>query len=303
MRWILATAMVTAAVVVGTDSPRTTSTVAGAQAQRLLVWATYYGWYDNTPPGCATAYSGCAKGTGTYRNPITFASDKHEFPVGTILYYPTLEKYIVMGDDCQECDLEWSGRGPDGGPRFHHLDIWTGGKGGNEFDAINCEDALTQGLPDGKPLPTPFVENPPRNEPVSKEPIFNAKTGHCFGGAKTSSTHGRYRNALSGKCLANRGGVAVLKRCDRAGDENLTFDGAFFVAKGRCLQTKGKRGGWAMDFAACTGGPREQWSVNPNGTITWIQYTRCVSDAHGVVKLTKCVASGADIWSFKRERG
>jgi hypothetical protein len=28
-------------------------------------YVTYYGWYDNTPPGCGTAYSGCAGGTGT----------------------------------------------------------------------------------------------------------------------------------------------------------------------------------------------------------------------------------------------
>src|SRR5579859_5598692 len=98
------------------------------QPKAVPVWATYYGWFDNTPPGCATAYSGCARGTGTFKNPITFASDKQEFPVGTILYYPALEKYLKMGDDCQECDEDWSGKGPDGGPRFRHLDIWIGGK-------------------------------------------------------------------------------------------------------------------------------------------------------------------------------
>jgi hypothetical protein len=26
-------------------------------------YATYYGWFTNTPPGCATAYSGCAHST------------------------------------------------------------------------------------------------------------------------------------------------------------------------------------------------------------------------------------------------
>src|SRR5579875_761970 len=67
-------------------------------ATKVEIFATYYGWYDNTPPGCSTAYKPyCAGGTGTYRDPITFASYAKEFPVGTRLYYPTVEKYFVMG--------------------------------------------------------------------------------------------------------------------------------------------------------------------------------------------------------------
>jgi hypothetical protein len=142
-------------------------TSAAKTPRAVEVYTTYYGWFDNTPPGCATAFSACAHGNGTYKHPITFASDKNEFPVGTILYYPTIEKYVVMGDDCEECDEDWSGKGPDGGPHFHHVDLWIDGKGGNEFDVINCEDGLTQGLPDGSPLQTPFIVDPPANMPVS----------------------------------------------------------------------------------------------------------------------------------------
>ena len=98
-----------------TSATRKPAAAAAKQPKAVEVYATYYGWYDNTPPGCATAYSGCARGNGTYAHPITFASDKKEFPVGTILYYPTIEKYVRMGDDCQECDEDWSGKGPDGG--------------------------------------------------------------------------------------------------------------------------------------------------------------------------------------------
>ena len=127
-------------------------------------YVTYYGWYDNTPPGCGTAYSGCAGGTGTYKDPITLASDKAEFPVGTIIYYPTVEKYFVMGDSCGECTQDWSNPngGPDGGPGLHHVDLWIGGKGADEFDVIDCEDALTQGKPSGAPLLTPVEVTPPR---------------------------------------------------------------------------------------------------------------------------------------------
>jgi len=278
---------------------------AGEGARQVLIYATYYGWYDNTPPGCATAYSGCAGGTGTYAHPITFASSKKEFPVGTILYYPTLEKYVVMGDDCQECDLDWTGKGPDGGPRFRHVDLWTGGKGGDEFDAINCEDALTQGLPDGTPIETPFIEDPPKDLPVSGEAIFDAKTGHCFGGARTSSSHGRYENSAAGTCLddaaSTAGTPATLAPCGGTPSEDLTYDGAFLVRGRLCLETTGSKPGARLVFAGCNGNADEQWSINPNGTITWIQYTFCVAEAGAAVELAKCSGSASDHWSFTSE--
>ncbi|HLH45980.1 MAG TPA: RICIN domain-containing protein [Acidimicrobiales bacterium] len=271
----------------------------------MEVYATYYGWYDNTPPGCATAYSGCARGTGTYADPITFASDKKEFPVGTRLYYPTVEKYFRMGDDCQECDLDWSGHGPDGGPRFHHVDLWIGGQGGNEFDAINCEDGLTQGLPDGSPLTTPFIEDPPRGLPVSMEPLFDTRTGHCFGGATTSSTTGRYRDKATGTCLADTtGGTAgpvTVAPCGPGASDRIVYDGAFLVHGQQCLETSGGRDGSKVVWADCNGNDREQWEVNPDGTITWVQYTRCLAPSgHGVV-MTACTGRAAERWLFHRE--
>jgi hypothetical protein len=284
------------------------SATAAKKPKAVEVYATYYGWYDNTPPGCATAYSGCARGNGSYKDPITFASDKHEFPVGTILYYPTIEKYVRMGDDCQECDQDWSGKGPDGGPRLHHVDIWIDGKNGNEFDVINCEDALTQGLPDGKPLLTPFIEHPPSDMPVSKEPLFNSRTNHCFGGATTTTTYGRYRNSKSGKCLEDPGDSATsgvraeLARCSTGAAEKLAFDGAFFLAGKLCLQTQSGKPGAAITFATCNGNDREQWEINPNGTVAWIQYARCITDVAGKVDLGKCTRSSADHWKFTSER-
>ncbi len=268
---------------------------------------TYYGWYDNTPPGCATAYSGCAGGIGSYKDPITFASYVKEFPVGTIVYYPTVEKYFVMGDSCQECKADWVGKGPDGGPHLHHLDLWIGGKGGNEFDVINCEDALTQGLPDGKPLLTPVIIDPPSNLPVSTEALFSVRTGHCFGGATTETSHGRYRNKESGRCLADKGGSGtsgsplVLATCSTAASEDLAYDGAFFVVNKLCLHTEGSSTGSRLDFTICSGNPRQQWSINGNGTISWIQYLKCLNDVNGAVVLGKCSPSPVNEWSYKAE--
>jgi ricin-type beta-trefoil lectin protein len=289
-----------------TSAVRTTGAAAD-QPKSVEVYATYYGWYDNTPPGCATAYSGCAGGNGTYRHPITFASDKQEFPVGTILYYPTIEKYVRMGDDCQECDEDWSGKGPDGGPHLHHLDVWIGGKGGNAFDVINCEDGLTQGLPNGSPLLTPFIENPPSDMPVSTEPLFNSRTNHCFGGATTSTSYGRYKNVKAGKCLedpgysARSGARAELASCSTGAAEKLAFDGAFFVIHKLCLQTQSGKRGAAIRFTTCNGNDRQQWEINPNGTIAWIQYAMCIDDVSGKVELASCASTAADRWDFVSE--
>jgi hypothetical protein len=313
--WVLAGVLAFCAVgLVATSTPSgaSQSAVSAARASAAAarqptvveVYATYYGWYDNTPPGCATAYSGCAGGTGTYQHPITFASDKHEFPVGTILYYPTIEKYVRMGDDCQECDQDWSGKGPDGGPRLHHVDLWIGGKDGNEFDVINCEDALTQGTPSGAPLLTPFIVNPPANMPVSTEPLFDSASNHCFGGATTSTTSGQYKDVKSGTCLEDPGDSgtpgtgAQLAPCSASASEQVAFDGAFFVVHNLCLQTASGRSGAAITFAACNGNDRQQWEINSNGTIAWIQYAMCIADVSGQVRLSNCTSAAADRWDF-----
>ena len=102
-----------------------TATAAPAHAsttRNFLV--TLYGWPDNSPPGDAIAYPenegyptihDVASGTGTYADPITYATDQAELPVGTIVYYSYLHRYFIMEDDCTECDEDWTGQGPDGG--------------------------------------------------------------------------------------------------------------------------------------------------------------------------------------------
>jgi Ricin-type beta-trefoil lectin domain len=272
-------------------------------------YVTYYGWYDNTPPGCATAYSGCARGTGTYSDPITFASDKAEFPVGTIIYYPTVEKYFFMGDSCGECIQDWSNPhgGPDGGPGLHHVDLWIGGKGADEFDVIDCEDALTQGKPNGAPLLTSVEVNPPSNLPVSTQPLYNDKTNKCFGGMTVSTTHGQYSNRSSGDCITapgkTVGTLADAKKCTGAADQDLAFNGAFFMINKLCLNAVSGAGkvGSKLDYATCGGGPNEQWEINANGTISTIQEGLCIAQSGTGLELAKCTTADSEKWTFKSE--
>jgi hypothetical protein len=130
-------------------------------------YVTLYGWPDNSPPGDGTAFgSGHAGGTGTYSNPITFATDQHELAPGTIVYYPYLHRYFIMQDECVECDQDWANG-------KYHIDLWVGGKGGNTSSVLNCEDALTQDS-------AQVILSPPSNEPVDTTPLFNSSTNKCY---------------------------------------------------------------------------------------------------------------------------
>ena len=143
---------------------------AAGSATTEQTFLTFYGWWDNTPPGGDISYPQIhqtAGGTGTYADPITFATDSSEQPPGTIVYVPRVGKYFIMEDGCEECSSDWNGHGPNGGPNLRHLDLWLGGKGGNAFDAIECEDALTNYNTDGTPSMEPVIVNPPSNETVT----------------------------------------------------------------------------------------------------------------------------------------
>ena len=104
---------------------------------------TFYGFPDNDPPGpaiakdCGRGY--IAGGTGTYSDPVTFASAEGEFNSCEIIYDPYIQKYLRYEDHCADCTVNWK-RG------VVHIDIWTGNNslsGGD--DQINCEFALTTG--------------------------------------------------------------------------------------------------------------------------------------------------------------
>jgi len=106
---------------------------------------TFYGYPDNDPPGPATAYD-CGRsfeagGTGTYADPLTFASAPGEFDQCEIIYDPYTRKYLRFEDTCAQCTTDW-----EASPRINHIDVWTGSptnNGGQE--QIECENELTPG--------------------------------------------------------------------------------------------------------------------------------------------------------------
>ena len=124
---------------------------------------TFYGWPDNDPPSAQTAYN-CgnrnfvAGGSGTYADPLTFASAPGEYSQCEIVYVPYLKKYARLEDYCAQCGettplllSAWTGGGlmrvlavTDRSNGKSHIDIWTGSSTSSGGQAqINCEDALT----------------------------------------------------------------------------------------------------------------------------------------------------------------
>ena len=132
------------------------------------LYVTFYGWPDNSPPGAGIAYPGLhsqAGGTGSYADPITFATDAREFAPGTILYVPFIEKYVIMEDGCAECSTDWA-RGK------WHIDIWMNSNGSYDSQVLACENDWTQS--------TAQVEiDPPSNRPVTLPPLFDTSKGVC----------------------------------------------------------------------------------------------------------------------------
>ena len=160
-------------------TPAASDAAADAQAEAgtvMSVYVTFYGWADNSPPGGAIAYPKSdgyptvhetAGGTGTYADPITFASDKAEFPVGTILYVPFIEKYVIMEDDCVECDSDWTSS------HKWHIDLWMNSDASETASSLaSCEDRWTRDS-------TAVESDPPSDRTVTTTPLFTPATNTC----------------------------------------------------------------------------------------------------------------------------
>ncbi|WP_214318388.1 CBM35 domain-containing protein [Nonomuraea sediminis] len=278
----------------------TTHAYAATTQQTFL---TFYGWWDNTPPGGDISYPqihSTAGGKGTYADPITFATSSAEARPGTKIYVPRVKKYFIMEDSCQECGEDWSGHGPNGGPGLWHFDLWLGGKGGNAMNAIDCEDALTHYNADSTPTMEPVIINPGSNETYDPTPIFNTSTGECYGGAKPNTTVGSYKNGSSGQCLddpnnSSTSGTALkVAACTGAANQRFTFHGAFLVINNLCAAMSGS----SIVLNTCTGGPSQQWSVNPNGTISDIQTgQKCIRQSGSNAVAGSCSGTASQ-WTF-----
>ncbi|SEB32191.1 Ricin-type beta-trefoil lectin domain-containing protein [Amycolatopsis tolypomycina] len=260
---------------------------------------TFYGWWDNTPPGGDIAYPqihDTAGGKGTYTDPITFATSSDELKPGTKVWVPRVKKYFIMEDGCDECSDDWNSEGPNGGPGLRHIDLWLGGQGGSAFDAIDCEDALTHYNPDNTPVMEPVVVDPPSNEPYDPTPIFDTSTGECYGGAQPNTTVGQYRNNSTGTCLAAPSSGTTLKvaACTGTAEQRFTFHGAFLVINDRCAGISGS----SIVLQTCTGGPAQQWSINPDGTISDIQSSsKCFRASSTTLTAGSCSGTAAR-WTF-----
>jgi hypothetical protein len=157
-----------------TDAHPDNSSATDATPDRMQsVYLTFYGWPDNSPPGGAIAYPrnggfptvhNAAGGTGTYADPITFATDEAEL---TLLFAPVLEKYLVMEDDCAECDTDWASS------QKWHIDVWMNSNGIDDSNAVlDCEDQWTQSA-------TIVEVNPPPGRPATAPALFDTTTNVC----------------------------------------------------------------------------------------------------------------------------
>ena len=167
----------------------------GTNASFTLDSMTFYGYFDNSPPGTAIAHpvihSG-AGGVGTFDDPITFAvapEVQNKVPAGTRIYIPSLQKYFIMEDDCtssgpggapvqgEGCDGElengvnefdlWI----DGDPHKNALDNPGSGSGNNDNNMTNCEDTLTASK-------VKVIMNATDGQAVNTKPLLN--NGKCI---------------------------------------------------------------------------------------------------------------------------
>ena len=139
---------------------------------------TSYGYDDNSPPsaeiaypksdGYPTVHDEATEGSGKYDDPITMATDKDEIAIGSIVYLCHLRKYLVMEDDCGDCDSDWED------DKKYHIDVWMGPQKSLPSNLLYaCEDYVT--------IDNAGIIVNPANEslPVDTTPLIDPDTGNC----------------------------------------------------------------------------------------------------------------------------
>ena len=304
-KWIVAIAAPALAAALTITGIALAASAEAATTRSMLV--TLYGWPDNSPPGDGTAFgSGHAGGTGTYANPVTFATDQHEFAPGTKVYYPYLHRYFIMQDECVECDQDWANG------KFH-IDLWVGGQGGNTTAVLNCEDALTQDS--GQ-----VVINPPTTEPVDTTPLFNSSTNKCYdpgsfgGGGGGGGSGNTYVGAGSGKCIddpnfsTTNGTQMEIWTCNGGNNQKIAASGGTLQVLGKCFDApKGATAnGTIIEIWSCNGGANQKFAFNSsNGTIVGSQSGKCITVQNastangGKLILSTCTGASNQKWTRK----
>lgn len=139
------------------------------------VWETFYAAIDNDPAGSRDiAYPAPqgihsqAGGTGTYKDPITLASDARWLPVGTRVYAPRWHKYFIMEDECVECEADW------GSSHFHHVDLYM--PPSLQSGVVACENAATKDQAENDII----ILNPDPNRQVDVTPLYTDAGGCVY---------------------------------------------------------------------------------------------------------------------------
>ena len=182
---------------------------AGATPSQVTAFMTLYGYADNSPPGTDIAH-GCihsgAAGTGTYDDPITFATDVAELPWCTVIYVPYMRRYFIHEDECSECDADWARYG------LYRFDMWAGGDASSTRQPekralLRCESTWTRANSISDPNNPTIEIDPPPGLPVTDAPIFSysptSPTRGCWTGAVVVTNPGRQQSA--------RGSATVLQ--------------------------------------------------------------------------------------------
>jgi hypothetical protein len=151
---------------------------AASASTNVKAFMTLYGWADNSPPGPIIAHPclhGSAGGTGTFSDPVTFATDVSELGWCQVIYVPYMKRYFIHEDECTECDRNWSSL------HLYRFDMWAGGDSASrnqpERRALRaCESTWTRGNSIDDPNNPTIILNPPSNLPVTTAPIFSGPT-------------------------------------------------------------------------------------------------------------------------------
>jgi len=154
------------------------SSLAPASTSSVHAFMTLYGYVDNSPSGTDIAHPclhQAAGGTGTFADPITFATDVDELPWCAVIYVPYMKRYFIHEDECSECDRDWTNL------HLYRFDMWAGGDAASlrqpeRRALIRCESTWTRANSTTDPDNPTIVVDPPSNLPVTTAPIFSPPT-------------------------------------------------------------------------------------------------------------------------------
>lgn len=178
-RIALGLAVVFAALVsVSGSAGASDSSASFSNTTNVQAFMTLYGYADNSPPGTDIAHP-CihtgAGGTGTYSDPITFATDVSELGWCVVIYVPYMDRYFIHEDECSECDRDWNQS------HLYRFDMWAGGDAASlhqpeRQELLRCESNWTRGNSISDPDNPTVIVDPPPDLPVTTDPIFSPPT-------------------------------------------------------------------------------------------------------------------------------